>query len=852
MSETYAGNEISTLDLLHILSPGWVRERRLNPIPDQPIVHAVCSAGSEELIEQFATHLGSVVPNAELDVGMELPPIDPAADRHTPEASARQRARSVAVRKLLDDAVVELRDHASAARMGRLRFPRYALTSWLLKKNLRATDPRRASNSDIRDELHSYLKAGRRKPAAPDERKTAAWSSVFENLPWYVAVLALVAFPLYYALWTRRGRVPRWLLRQQYLAPKESADFPGFAQRLIRTPSENENADQVRKLLVHAFLSDLADSYTRRLWRWRWVAKDCYPVLLLKDLRPGTVGELLVRLLNDVRNETGAHDPLLVVAVSDTPLEGADAPKNPLTLDEWKHGLTDARRKRSSTAWYVPLRVAPGPVELPSRAVLKRKHSERWRRVPLVLVLLLVLGSTTGYAWQVENHCGQWLPWRDANLRTVEVLGSPDQHECIGLSDGTYKFSAEAPQGSDAEEMASAMEEVQQQIIDSNEEAETAPTTTGHPIPTVVYLGMLTAADRRSSALDGTLQDLRGIAAAQESGLMRHRPFRALLANAGTAMGHAPETAEQIVAAASRDASVVGVIGLGGSWETTAKAIEKLGKAGLPSIGTTTSATELPNRSNLFYQVAPSNKREAEIIAHYLRKGMEEPPEHVHIYYSSKDELYSKDLAEKSRAALGEDIGITMHDQDTPEDSAPSPCGPNRTVLFADRADRFHQFLGELEGAACDIPPHLLAGDDTSKFVLAQQSDYYKDLPIDYVSFSEKLKSPPPDLTGRGLLTFDAITVVQTALDRAGNNAVLFNGQTVWRGIASIDEERPIPGTTGELVFWKPGKDTQPVQVPVDKAISVLRVVGGHDEKPEIRLQCGKGVPEPTPGCPAG
>ena len=90
------------------------------------------------------------------------------------------------------------------------------------------------------------------------------------------------------------GRVPvlgrhyNWFMRQQYLAPRQSVTFLGFAERLTAGWRDGEQPDQVNKLLLHAFLEDLRQAYRRRPWRpsdWRRTA---YPALLLDTSTPAT------------------------------------------------------------------------------------------------------------------------------------------------------------------------------------------------------------------------------------------------------------------------------------------------------------------------------------------------------------------------------------------------------------------------------------------------------------------------------------------------------------------------------------------------------------------------------------
>ncbi|GAB3940981.1 hypothetical protein GCM10027614_25530 [Micromonospora vulcania] len=217
------------------------------------------------------------------------------------------------------------------------------------------------------------------------------------------------------------GRVPvigqhyRWFMRQQYLAPRQSVTFLGFAERLTAGWRDGEQPDQVNKLLLHAFLEDLRQAYRRRPWRpsdWRRTA---YPVLLLDNVTPDNVGGALLRLIGDVRTETGRNDPLLVVA------SGALAPPelpepHPLTdadeaYDEWAEALPEMRRLRRPAAWLVVLRPDDTDTGPPSRGGIRPFSapeppwwSRRFLPAALCLVLLASGGAWAGSRWGPGCH----------------------------------------------------------------------------------------------------------------------------------------------------------------------------------------------------------------------------------------------------------------------------------------------------------------------------------------------------------------------------------------------------------------------------------------------------------------
>ncbi|MDG4805253.1 hypothetical protein O7634_00585 [Micromonospora sp. WMMD1120] len=319
----------------------------------------------------------------------------------------------------------------------RLRFRHYPLADWLMQQSLNvsvdADDSRAALVRRLRD------RRGRRAPDAPPSGGDAV-SIVSQLLLWLVR--RAVPGVLFRAAVSGRvpllGRHYRWFMRQQYLAPRQSVTFLGFAERLTAGWRDGEQPDQVNKLLLHAFLEDLRQAYRRRFWRpsdWRRTA---YPALLLDHVAPDNVGGELVRLLGDVRTETGRNDPLLVVA------SGGHAPPelpepHPLSeaeeaYDEWTEALPEMRRLRRPAAWLVALRPDDTDTGPPSRAGVRPFSapdppwwSRRFLPAALCLVLVAALGLWVGARWGAGCH-----PSLTGGRVSVEIAAGG---ECVGYSD---------------------------------------------------------------------------------------------------------------------------------------------------------------------------------------------------------------------------------------------------------------------------------------------------------------------------------------------------------------------------------------------------------------------------------
>jgi hypothetical protein len=239
-----------------------------------PLVFLIRKPDSEQLLKELCAHFDQAtqrqVPHVWVDVAEEgRSATEKPVDAH---ANADRSAPPLPI-------LMKLCEELESDRFGfgrRQRLSCYKLTAWLtcqLLDNSVGSDPRR----DLARRLASR-RGGRSMADAP-------LSTVIQNMPGPASKVTLSLFSAFWPvlrfwLWAS-GRVPgfgresRWFMRQRYMAPRLSADFLGFADRLTREPRKKEDVEQVNKLLVHAFLEDLRCAYRRRPWRlhpWRHTA----------------------------------------------------------------------------------------------------------------------------------------------------------------------------------------------------------------------------------------------------------------------------------------------------------------------------------------------------------------------------------------------------------------------------------------------------------------------------------------------------------------------------------------------------------------------------------------------------
>ncbi|UOE19303.1 hypothetical protein NI17_021630 [Thermobifida halotolerans] len=448
---------------------------------------------------------------------------------------------------------------------------------------------------------------------------------------------------------SRPWRPYRWLTRQPYLRYEGDSHFLvghravaqhiGLTYRRLRSAHSGsgfgadridtlrDDARALRLLLVNAVLEDLTAAYPER---HRYRTRFHRPVLIAdryatrwKGGRDTSAREAdLVHLIERVRAEQYAPDPLVVVAVvpDPTPLADRDTGSAREAVTTWVERRRRCTHLGPERTVSVDIGPEAGDRERHHRNVRGVVQGEptpgkRWREaltttVAGLLVLLLLAGTATlmdlfnGRCWRpLLTDPGVW-----------EVRGENGRRDCVGYTDGSFVFH---------ERLAA----VQGRIKEQNDGVVTART----PYVTVVYLGQLSVSDTEASnsRLAGVLGELTGLALRQK----RHNAdapdkgsprIRLLIANTGPGWRHGTAVAERIGRRA-REENIVAAVGFGQSLTTTTETIEVLSRYALPMVSSTATFDDIAalhgSYSDFFFPIAPSNTRLGSQAAEWALRG---------------------------------------------------------------------------------------------------------------------------------------------------------------------------------------------------------------------------------------
>jgi ABC-type branched-subunit amino acid transport system substrate-binding protein len=836
----------------------------------------------------------------------------------SPAQGLSQSAHNPDIRPLLHAACVDL----SKQKFGgeRLRFRHYALVEWLMSQNLSPL-----ALEDAPNRLEKLLRKRHRRPGLQPDGGEAATAAADLYLLLILTAGRIVPRLLFRAAVSGRrlplfGRHYRWLVRQRYLAPRQSGSFVGFAERLTDGVWQFEDPKEVNKLLVHAFLEDLRRAYTRRPWRVEGWRRTAYPLMLIENVDHGTDGCLLMQLINSVRNETGRGDPLLAICTSNDGPPAADTNShrlvelstNELAADErrlresdaayktWAEALPQSRRARTRTAWNFPVAVPDaaraehivGPPITPAKPPWFAR-----RAIPVAVIVALVASVAAWVGWESGGFGCTHRPFvGDIAVRDIDG-------ECIGYSDNDgFLFNDEPGQDE--------LLYIQNKIFEQNHEVREQWENSGRqrPLVTMIYLGSLTGRDtnKDEEAYAAEREELEGLAIAQRNGLSGSGSaygsalLRIVIANGGKEMRHAREAVKMIEDLARRDPTVVAVVGLVDSRDSTADALKDLNRAGLPAIATTLSADRFHNNSRLYLQLAPPNIDQANMLYEYATKVLDVPETRVYFtFYTDggaklEDDYYVDTLVADIQKVFGDKGAKIEYVRRFQNQPLTDECGYSGMLVFAGRWSHFDGFVQQLKSSCDTLPQHLVADDSVNRYMANRKlRDNAPNLRLAFVSKAQLgtckrlhnaaaepsgearsrflalirednlLKSPrcaggEPDggepVGERVPLAYDAAMLVVQAVERLAGR--LRTGEQEWdpqpirpvavhAEILGHNRSSAFHGVTGSIRFRPETGE------PVDKRISILEAASIPDvDAPFVEVfHCGVDRPNDVPSC---
>lgn len=919
--------------LLKILSVLGLR--RAGPAAgDRPLPLLTFSGSSQDatvkVVNALAGHYEKQTPNADI----------------TPSA-LEGRTPSERLRALLEKASDELgRDGAGGELRPAPRFPLVTFLLWLcaspppsattgqdsgkakdlarqdaeMRERIKARGrtallPLKDSGRDRRDSVFAYV-----------DRTLGAWLAGAAVLGAWVGqaisviaalavLLASVGAWLFYTVrntrdWAGRRRF-RWFYQDKRRQPYLSAGvftFERFAVRVAEVAG-GDDTEELDRLLVHAFLEDLRQAYRRRRLRRAPWARTGYALLTLYPPAGAATdhddaqdtGSRFMRLVHDVREETGQFDPLLVISalerveVPDHRHGGLSPQKTDLARaaeaygawlnDAWPN--TPARRAYASpgTSCYLEVKVPDtgrdlaldrvrGRTPLPRPPVLARR-GVYWVLVASVLLAcggFVTLNEVRNRAEAAEalRYCG------------TRAIARTEQGECVGISDGHQVFSP-------------MLRPVIDKIRAENERV--VREGARKPYITLVYLGAMSVRRGEPGLLAGAYGELAGLYLLQrEQNRTQALRVRLLLGNAGEFSAHAERVARDVVELSRRDPTIVGVVGLGQSVQQTQEAIRTISTVGLPMIGTVNTYDDTAYfergrwRSPYYFHVAPGNDRQAAAAVRWAKRtGLRGPDGKVMrartaavFYDATPTDLYSRNLAEDFARHFGAEADLLPYEGEVElQRVVERACRPRRDVYYyAGRAPQFTAFLDDLERSCGTRPLFLMAGDEVTRQVIHSLDDirrrpslrlYYTPLAfrdlwdLDWVRTRISLPSffadfdtlrREPDVgdlpsEGHAMLAHDAALAFVHAAQRALQGTAAPTSGMVLYELRNINQNgRRLTGATGLIDFgFLPdrhdpnGKPVLLVYVDPRTGPTLIQVCGRVTEDPALSRDC-EGLPQ--------
>lgn len=353
------------------------------------------------------------------------------------------------------------------------------------------------------------------------------------------------------------------------------------------------------------------------------------------------------------------------------------------------------------------------------------KHEHRRRKKIFAGAFIVFVGLVAGLVgWQLwPNECG--------GAFSEFQLNDGDNRECIGITDGSYKFNDPSRAANENDrELITRINALHERVEHENQ----LVAATDRYVKVVLLMPMTVSESMPSAmSLEQILHSMEGAYTALMRANHSHSfgdpsaaKLQLLLANQGSQLESAPNFIGRIAEESEDEHPVVAVVGLGVSRTNTVEVAEQLAEEGIPMVSAVTSAdnlTDLP----YFWSVSPSDTQYALALRHVLDH--QDTLNSGILVYDQNDDLYTKSLANAYRTELRSYIrypdqpyrGSTIHSNVAPTVFDPvvrNICNasdrvedPLNIVFYAGREVDFEAFAKSLEERTCkDRPLAMLVG----------------------------------------------------------------------------------------------------------------------------------------------
>ncbi|GGJ22096.1 ABC transporter substrate-binding protein [Streptomyces brasiliensis] len=704
-----------------------------------------------------------------------------------------------------------------------------------------------------------------------------SWLSFVQRMPKWL-----------WACWTSRKVMRGWLGAEKIAGGGKKLfrvmDTVGavWGAQLSRDPNHEEALQQIDRLLFRALLEDLRTPAIGRIRPGRR-RRTGRPVLLVELPPPGTPGaraaDRFLRSVDEARATAGPPGPL-VVAVgqpSETLLADLDC-RDEFTFAQASQHLGQSDKPTVLVTFTEEAMAGPG---LDLRKVTPRTFKFS-RTIPTGIVTCVTVVALIA-----------------AGLVTRRALTPDVDHSCVGGSESVAESARTTPVPVDSKGWYEA---AVREIDEQNKRAEQAAAQ-GRTVRTVVAFVSSVPTDENETRFDGTIPELRGIAMWQKKVLddavsndsaVR---LRVEVRPTGRAFANAVAEAKRLVArvrdepgvqSAEAYARVVGVLAYAQSRDETRDALQVLGAAKIPTIGTTATADEMlgGDASLSYWPFTPANSTEARIEADFASgqnivaapgsgSGDSCSPARRALVIESSADLYSRSLADKFRAGFPGASQVFNFNQDGDFEPAP-PAGatsvssadelarqlckalkeqPESVVYWSARARDFTAFIDAMDNQGTCIGDDItvLGGNELTNVAQTgafnnknwlrlyysahrqpasdpRVSDKTRQFVDDYNAFVQSTTkgTDPWVQDGHSAVSYDAFHVLSQAVDQARLRDESVSRESV---LVALGAGVTFNGATG-YVSYDQGNNAPPV----DKTLVLLRQLA---DRTEAVVVCG-------------